>query len=238
MMERAGRFTGPEARLLLRRALTATIASLDRGGGGAYASLANVASDVDGAPIVLISKLAWHTQNLMADGRGSLMVAELPEVGDALTGQRVTVMGHWREAAEPRLRRRYLARHPGAELYVDFGDFSFWRLTPQVIHAVAGFGRIETLSGGQVFPPAAEIEALEESAIAHLNEDHAGAPRLYATKLLDACDGEWKAAAVDCDGADLVLGGRSLRLAFPEPVYTADALRQSLVALAAKARTQ
>ncbi len=143
------RFTGREARLLLRRARTATLASLDRGGGGPYASLVNVATDVDGAPIVLISKLAWHTQNLLADGRGSLMVAELPETGDALTGQRVTVMGRWTEASAARLRRRYLARHPQAEVYVDFGDFSFWRLTPEVIHAVAGFGRIETLSAAR-----------------------------------------------------------------------------------------
>ncbi len=232
------RFTGREARLLARRARTATLASLDRSGGGPYASLVNVASDVDGAPIVLISKLAWHTQNLLADGRGSLMVAELPETGDALTGPRVTVMGQWREAALPQLRRRYLARHPQAEVYVDFGDFSFWRLTPEVVHAVAGFGRIETLSAAEVFPAAAEMEALEESAIAHMNEDHAEAVRRYATKLLGAPDGGWKAAAVDCDGADLVLGERSLRLAFPEPVYTADALRQSFVALAAKARTK
>ncbi len=89
-----------------------------------------------------------------------------------------------------------------------------------------------------MFPPTAELEALEESAIAHLNEDHADAVRLYATRLLGAADGEWKVAAIDCDGADLVLAGSSLRLTFPEPVYTADALRQSFVALAAKARTK
>ncbi len=237
-MERPGRFEGREARLLLRRARTGTLASLDRGGDGAYASLANVATDVDGAPIVLISKLAWHTQNLAADGRGSLLVAELPKTGDALTGQRVTVMGRWREASEARLRRRYLARHRHAAMYVDFSDFRFWRLTPEVIHAVAGFGRIETLSPAEMFPPAAEMEGAEESAIAHMNEDHAEAVRLYATRLLGAPDGEWKAAAVDPDGADLVLGERSLRLAFPESVYTASALRESFVALAAKARTK
>ncbi len=230
------RFTGREARLLLRRARTATIASLDRGGGGAYASLANVATDVDGAPIVLISKLAWHTQNLVADGRGSLMVAELPETGDALTGQRVTVMGQWREATETRLRRRYLARHPEAAMYVDFGDFSFWRLTPEVIHAVAGFGRIETLGAAEVFPPAAELEALEDSAITHMNQDHAEAVRLYATRLLGASEAQWRVAAIDPDGADLTGGQQSLRLAFPAPVYSAEALRLAFKALSDAAR--
>lgn len=228
------RFTCREARLLLRRARTATLASLDRSGGGAYASLVNVASDVDGAPIVLISKLAWHTQNLLADGRGSLLVAELPETGDALTGERVTAMGRWAEAAEPRLRRRYLARHPQAEVYVDFGDFSFWRLQPEVVHAVAGFGRIETLSAAEVFPPAAEMEALEESAIAHLNEDHAEAIRRYATKLLGAVDGEWKVEAIDPDGADLSDGRQSLRLGFPAPVFGAEALRLAFTALSGR----
>lgn len=225
------RFEGREARLLLRRARTATLASIDRSGGGAYASLVNVASDVDGAPIVLISKLAWHTQNLLADGRGSLMVAELPAAGDALTGARVTVMGRWAEAAETRLRRRYLARHPEAEMYVDFGDFSFWRLRPDAIHAVAGFGRIETLSAAEVFPPATEMEALEESAIAHLNEDHADAVRRYATELLGAADDSWRVAAIDPDGADLSGGRQILRLAFPGPVYSAAALRQTFVTL-------
>jgi putative heme iron utilization protein len=219
------RFTGREARLLLRRARTATLASLDRGGGGAYASLVNVASDVDGAPIMLISKLAWHTQNLLADGRGSLLVAELPETGDALTGQRVTVMGQWAKVAQPRLRRRYLARHPQAQTYVDFGDFAFWRLQPEVIHAVAGFGRIETLRAAEVFPPAAEMEALEESAVAHMNEDHADAVRRYAIKLLGASETHWRMAAIDPDGADLTGGQQSLRLAFPATVYSAEALR-------------
>ena len=219
------RFDGREARLLARQARTATLASIDRAGGGAYASLVNMATDVDGVPILLISKLAWHTQNLLADGRGSLMVAELPETGDALTGQRVTVMGRWAEAGEARLRRRYLARHPQAAMYLDFGDFSFWRLAPEVIHGVAGFGRIETLSAAEVFPPAAEMAALEESAIAHMNADHAETVRRYARKRPGAAEGDWRVAAIDTDGADLSDGRQSLRLAFPAPVYSAEALR-------------
>jgi len=220
------RFDGREARLLVRQARTATLASIDRAGGGAYASLVNVATDVDGAPILLISKLAWHTQNLLADERGSLMVAELPATGDALAGQRVTVMGRWAEAGEARLRRRYLARHPQAANYVDFGDFSFWRLAPGVIHGVAGFGRIETLSAAEVFPLAAEIETLEESAIAHMNVDHADVVRRLAVM-----EGDWRVAAIDPDGADLSDGRQSLRLTFPAPVYSAEALRLALKVL-------
>jgi len=220
------RFTGREARLLVRRARTGCLASIDRAGGGAYASLVNLASDVDGAPFLLISRLAWHTQNLLANGRGSLLVAEPPETGDALTGARVTVMGRWAEAGEARLKRRYLARHPEAAMYVDFGDFAFWRLKPEVIHAVAGFGRIETLGAAEVFPPAAEMETLEERAIAHMNDDHADVVRRLA-----AMEGDWRVAAIDPDGADLSDGRQSQRLAFPEPVYGAEALRLAFITL-------
>lgn len=229
-------FTGTEARLLLRRARTGTLATLNRDGGMPYASLANVSTDVDGRPIILVSTLAWHTRNLVADARASLLVAEVPETGDALTGARVSVMGRFVKSGDPRLRRRYLARHPQAAIYAGFGDFAFWRLEPEMIHAVAGFGRIETLEVNEVFPSVIEMEALEDSAIAHMNEDHAEAVRLCATRLLGAEDGAWMAAAIDCDGCDLVLGEVSQRLAFDTPVASPADLRYALSALSARAR--
>lgn len=230
-MSRQRSFTGTEARQLIRRARTGTLASLNRDGGMPYASLANVATDVDGRPIILISRLAWHTQNLLADGRASLLVAEPPEAGDALTGARVTVMGRFLRSDEVRLRRRYLARHPEAQIYVDFGDFAFWRLEAEIIHAVAGFGRIETLAADEVFPAAAEMTALEDSAIAHMNADHSAAIQHYAAAVLRAEAGDWRIAAIDPDGADLTNAAQSLRLTFPEPVFTAQALRKCLAKL-------
>lgn len=145
-------FTGSEARELLERARTGTLATRNSEGGIPYASLVNVACDIDGRPVILVSGLAWHTRNLLADGRASLMAAELPEQGDALTGARVTVMGRFVKCGEPRLRQLYLARHPQAADYVDFADFSFWRMEPAIIHAVSGFGRIETFRPEEVFP--------------------------------------------------------------------------------------
>lgn len=218
-------FTATEARRLLRRARTGTLGTINRDDGIPYASLVNVATDVGGEPIILVSTLAWHTRNLAADSRASLLVAEPPASGDALTGPRVTVMGRFVKADSGQARRRYLARHPEAAVYADFGDFAFWRLEPERAHAVAGFGRIETIEANEVFPSAAELAALEESAIAHMNEDHGDAVRRYAVKLLQASDGDWKITAIDPDGAILGLGGQILRLEFAEPVFTADALR-------------
>jgi putative heme iron utilization protein len=229
-------FTGVEARKLLRRARTASLATLNRDGSGPYVSVANIATDVNGLPIILISRLAWHTQNLLADARASILVSELPASGDALTGPRVTVMGRFIPSSAEDIRRRYLARHPEAAGYAGFSDFSFWRLEPETIHAVAGFGRIETMAPHEVFLQNPDIAAIEMSAISHLNEEHAEAVRRYATRLLGAADGPWSVAAVDADGALLVLGEESLVLPFEKSVSSAQELRQVFVQLSCQAK--
>ena len=223
-------------RQLLRRARTCSLSTLNRGDGTPYGSLANIATDVMGWPLILISRLAWHTQNLETDGRASVLIGELPAKGDALVGARITVLGRFEPVDDANLRRRYLARHPQASFYADFPDFSFWRLRPSVIHGVAGFGRIETLGPDTVFPSAAEMEGLEISALEHMNRDHAEAIQLYATRLLGAGPGDWRVGAIDPDGADLVLAEQSLRLNFQEPVFAANALRKTFAELAEKAR--
>ena len=106
----------------------------------------------------------------------------------------------------------------------------FWRLEPELAHAVAGFGRIETLAPDEVFPSAPELITLEESAIAHLNDDHADAVQRYATRL-GAADGDWKITAVDGDGAHLAAGGETLRMNFSTPVFSAEALRMAFASL-------
>lgn len=224
-------FTGTEARLLLRRARTATLSTLNRDDGVPYASLVNVATDVTGWPLILVSTLAWHTKNLLADARASLMVAELPAAGDALTGARVTVMGRFDRIEDQSLARRYLARHPVAALYSSFGDFAFWRLLPVRAHAVAGFGRIETMEADEVFPSAAEMISLEDGAIQHMNDDHVDAIQRYAAGLLGAIQDGWRVAAIDTDGADLRRGEEVLRLPFESPVYSAVDLRKTFAGL-------
>ena len=223
-------------RQLLRRARTCSLSTLNAGDGIPYGSLANIATDVAGLPIILISRLAWHTKNLAADARASVLVGEIPETGDALVGPRVTVLGRFERIDDVNLRQRYLARHPQAAMYADFADFSFWRLEPASIHGVAGFGRIETHAPEDVFPLATEMEALETSATAHMNRDHADAIHLYATKILGAKPGPWRILAIDPDGADLGLHDQSLRIDFHTPVFTAEALREKFAELAYEAR--
>ncbi|NJM29369.1 MAG: HugZ family protein [Rhizobiales bacterium] len=219
-------FTGTEARQLLRRARFASLATKSREGGTPYASLANIATDGEGHPLLLISRLAWHTQNLEADPAASIMVAEPPPAGDVLTGPRVTVLGRFERTDDQGVRRRYLAHHPAAAMYADFGDFGFWRMIPAAIHAVAGFGRIETLEPGEVFPSASEMVELEESAVTHMNAGHADAVKRYAKSLGGDPDTDWRMTAIDCDGAGISDGSKVLRLNFSEPVFSMVALRR------------
>src|SRR5215469_7438811 len=113
------------AKSLLRRNRQGALATLMAGTGDPYCSLVNVASHPDGSPILLISRLAVHTKNLLADDRVSLMLDERA-AGDPLEGARIMVAGKALEAADEDraiLRRRYLAAHPSAETFVDFKDF-------------------------------------------------------------------------------------------------------------------
>src|ERR1700741_537666 len=113
---------------LLRRSRQGALATLMPTSGDPYCSLVNVASAPDGAPILLISRLAVHTRNILADPRVSLMLDERAP-GDPLAGARIMLQGRAEGVAKAELevvRRRYLAAHPSAQGFVDFADFSFF----------------------------------------------------------------------------------------------------------------
>jgi len=231
------------AKTLLRATRAGTLGTLDRNTGHPFASLVNIATDVDGAPVILTSRLSTHTANLEHDGRASILLAATGK-GDPLAHPRLTVLGTFAQiekesADEARVRRRFLARHPKSELYVGFGDFSFWRMAVASAHLNGGFARAADLDAADLMTDLAgaeELIAAEEGAVAHMNADHAEATRLYATKLLGEDDGAWRISGLDPDGADLTAGDRTARLAFPQRITTASELRQVLVELAKEAR--
>jgi heme iron utilization protein len=231
------------AKDLLRTTRAGALATLDRNTGYPFASLVNVATDSDGSPLILISKLSTHTANLEVDGRASVLLAATGK-GDPLAHPRLTLLGSFTQlsrddAQEPRVRWRFLARHPKSELYAGFGDFSFWRLDVVSAHLNGGFARAADLKGADVLTNISGAENLletEAGAVAHMNEDHAEAVRLYATKLLGAEDGPWRLTGLDPEGLDLAKGDATLRLRFSVLVTTAEQLRKAVVELAAKAR--
>ena len=141
------------ARRLLRAAESASLATIERDAGGPYASLVLVAADEDGSPILLLSDLAEHSRNLAADDRASLMVDGTAGFEDRLTGPRLTVLGRAIASDAPRHRARFLARHPSAAQYADFGDFHFYRVAVERAHLVAGFGRIHGIAADDLLCP-------------------------------------------------------------------------------------
>jgi heme oxygenase (biliverdin-IX-beta and delta-forming) len=231
------------ARSLLRRSRQGALATLMAGSGDPYCSLVNVASHPDGSPILLISRLALHTRNILADARVSLMLDERAE-GDPLAGARIMLAGRAEETAADQLailRRRYLSAHPSAEVFVDFKDFAFFRIRPAGLHLVAGFGRILDLKPEQFLTDISDAGTLleaEEGAIEHMNADHHEAINLYATRLLGAEPADWSCTGCDPGGIDMQAGAATLRLDFPERVTGPGELRKMLVRLAGEARSK
>src|SRR5262245_42642273 len=215
------------AKKLLREGRSGALATLMPGSGDPYCSLVNVATAADGAPLLLISKLAVHTKNILADPRVSLMIDER-KAGDPLEGGRVMLMGTAAVTDDKDARRRYLERQPEAEAFAGFADFAFYKVTLKAAHLVAGFGRIVDLKPSDVLTPiddAAELTDAEPDILAHMNADHADTCRLYATRLLGASDGAWRCVGCDPEGLELQLDRTALRLPFPQRVRAPGLLR-------------
>jgi hypothetical protein len=226
------------AKKLLREGRSGALATLMAGKGDPYCSLVNVATETSGAPLMLLSTLAIHTKNLLADSRISLMLDER-KAGDPLQGARVMLMGTASRTETSSARTAYLLRQTEAEQFVNFADFMFFKMDVLRVHLVAGFGRIVDLAPQGILTDIADAQALIDAqgeAIAHMNADHAEACRLYATKLLGAPDGDWRCVGIDPEGIELQNGRTALRLFFPQRVTGPGPLRAVLKQLAEQAR--
>lgn len=228
-----------DARALARKGLKAALASLTAGSGVPYASLITVATDAAGAPVCLISTLAKHTQNLMQDPRCSILFDGTGSLGDPLQGARVTLLGVAEKTADEAVRRRFLTRHPEAEFYAGFPDFSFWRLKVEGAHYIGGFGRIVDLTPNELLidvGTAGELLEAEPGIIEHMNADHREAVRLYATRLAGGTEGAWRMSGIDPEGCDLLSEADARRVLFAAPIRTPGEARKELVRLAQDAR--
>lgn len=230
---------GAVANKLVRQALKASLATLDRTSGHPYVSLVTLATEPQGHPIMLISRLALHTQNLAANPIASLLCDGTGADGDPLAGGRVTLMGKVEQTQSPIARARFLARHPSASVYADFADFSFVKFNVTSAHFVGGFGRIVDLTPADLGLEDETLPALSEwegEILEHMNSDHQEAVALYAARLGGDRETNWRMTGIDPSGLDITGGGVGLRLEFDEKVMTPGAVRQELARLAAEAR--
>jgi putative heme iron utilization protein len=198
-----------------------------------------------GRPLFLISAMAMHTKNLQADPRASLFVTVPEAQSDPLGAGRLTLIGNAESVPQNDLaaaRTAYLARHDNARYYVDFADFSFWRLNPIDLYFVGGFGVmgwVDKSDFEQAVP-----DPLAEAApgiLEHMNKDHAPAMIDIARHEKGVAASEAKMTAVDRLGFHLRLNTpqriRSVRIGFPVEVRNSDECRQALVAMVKRARS-
>lgn len=242
-----------ETRSLVRLSTKGSLATSEAPSGAPYASLITLATEADGSPIFLISTLARHTRNLVADPRAAILLDGTglggPGGGDPLQGARLTLSGRAERTDDPAARRRFLARQAQAAFYADFPDFSFWRLEIEGAHFIGGFGRIVDLSPEDLLVPLAGAESLleaEDGIVAHMNEDHADAVALYA-QVFGGVDPDpaappnpaqppWLMSGLDPLGCDLVRGTEALRIDFKGRIHTPQDARKELVRLVDEAR--
>lgn len=192
---------------LLHQAPTGTLATHSREPRGfPYPTLLPFAPDERHRPVILVSRLAEHTRNLLDDPRAGFLVAHAPDA-DVLNAARATLLGCFEPAdatEHEAMARRYLRYHPDAERYLALGDFTFWVMRVERLRYIGGFGAMGWMDG-------ADLDALEplgatdETMLIRFFEAHCA--RRAGLEL----------AGVDRYGADLVVDGARTRFVFDAP---------------------
>ncbi|MGH7392690.1 MAG: HugZ family protein [Candidatus Rokuibacteriota bacterium] len=233
------------ARTLVHQGRAGTLATLARKHPGhPFASLMPYAPDAEGRPLLLISSMAVHTQNLAGDARASLLVTQADIAGEPLAGGRVTLMGEARRVPAGEVaaaRETYLARQASAASWADFEDFAFFHLEVVDVYFVGGFAAMGWVDAGEY--RTARPDPLADTAgsiLEPMNRDHADALVEYARFFAGAEADEASMVAVDRLGFKLRLrqGRRrwSVRIGFPGAVESAGETRTTLIEMLRQAR--
>ena len=223
-----------QAIMLLREARVGTLATVTDG--QPFASLVTPGTAPDRSVLMLLSNLSEHTRHLKADPRCSLMVTGTATTINPQTAPRFTLTGTASPIEDASLKARWLALHPYAAMYADFGDFALWRIAPRAGMLVGGFARAFRLKQASLAadPRAvAAVAAAAESIMDHCNTDHPDTLHGIAGGI-----GAWRMVAVDIDGCDLAEGETVRRIPWSAPVADAATIRTELVKLARSARGQ
>jgi len=202
--------------------------------------------DEHGRPIFLISTMAMHTHNLRADPRASLLVSQPDASGDPLGASRVTLVGNVRPVPKPEVaeaRRLYLARYANSQYWVDFEDFSFYRMDVVDVYYVGGFGVMGWVSDSDY--DQAQPDPLADATgeiVQHMNAEHKDALILLVRVFARIESQEATMTAVDRLGFRVRLktqdGMRGVRIAFLREVRNSAETRNVLVEMVQQARSQ
>jgi putative heme iron utilization protein len=209
-----------------------------------FGSVMPYALDALGRPIFLISTMAMHTQNLQADSRASLLVTQADGDSDPLGSSRVTLVGNVQTIPQSEMagaRKLYLERHANSKYWVDFEDFSFYRMDVVDVYYVGGFGVMGWVKASEY--DQAQPDPLADVAsgiIEHMNADHKDALILLARISAGIESQEATMIAVDRLGFNVRLktaeGMRGARISFLREVRNSLEARKVLVEMVQQAR--
>lgn len=228
------------ARLIARGAPSGALATTRVGkGGGAYVSKVGLALDIDGTPLFLLSTLAAHTQDLLADPRASLLVEAVETEQNPLESARATLCGRMVRLSrddDAHVRARYIARHPGAKRYAGFGDFALWFLVVDKVHYVGGFGVAQWAKGVDYLHPISNLARAEADILATLGGAHKDQLAAVFAHATGRSAHNWRACAIDADGLSLSgPKGAQARLDFASPAADGRGWRQRFARLVKRA---
>jgi putative heme iron utilization protein len=233
------------ARTLVHLGRTGSLSTLSRKQPGfPFGSVMPYGLDGHGRPIFLISTMAMHTQNVQADARASLLVTQPDAGGDPLGASRVTLIGNVLPVPEPDVaeaRTLYLERYVNSKYWVDFEDFSFYRMEVVDVYFVGGFGVMGWVSAADYGN--GEVDPLADTAagiIQHMNTDHGGSLILLARAFAGIEGKEPTMTSVDRLGFHVRLktaeGMRGVRIAFLREVRRPAEARTMLVEMVGQAQ--
>ncbi len=232
-------------RTLLYLGRIGTLSTLSRKQHGfPFGSVMPYGLDENGHPVFLISSMAMHTQNLQADSRSSLLVTQPDASGDPLGASRVTLLGNVLPIPDPEVseaRKLYLERYANSKNWVDFEDFSFYRMDVMDVYYVGGFGVMGWVSASDYYTglqdPLADVAA---DIIQHMNTDHGEALRLLASTFAGIESQEAAMTSIDRLGFQVRLktldGPRGARIGFSREVRSPAEARSVLIDMVAQAR--
>jgi putative heme iron utilization protein len=235
------------ARTLMYLGRMASLSTLSRKQPGfPFGSVMPYGLDDRGRPIFLISTMAMHTQNLQADPHASLLVTQQDTEGEPLGASRVTLLGNVLPVPEPELaeaRKLYLERHANSRYWVDFEDFSFYRMDVVDVYYVGGFGVMGWVSPSDYdhSQPDPLADSMAE-IIQHMNADHKDALVMLARTFAHIDSMEATMTAVDRLGFHVRLktaeGMRGARIPFLRELYNPAETRKVLVEMVKRAGSQ
>jgi putative heme iron utilization protein len=210
-----------------------------------FGSVAPFVLDHSGQPIILISTIAEHTQNIIANPKVSLLVFAGDE--DLQANARLTVIGEAKKInkGDADLRARYLRYLPQAEGYFDMHDFSFYRIEIAQVRYIAGFGKMGWVKGDAMLSAKTadnlQLAAQETTIIEHMNADHTHSLRAYSKHFYNVIAAHAEMLGIDADGFDAkvtIADGKmqTLRFNFEQPIHDAQSARVALVSMSKVAK--